>query len=151
MVFKTDFNLKKLPYCWCSGGTNGGQKAAFDDKIFISGGRSLRLTNVKGKRMGMTFRIPEMKPNTQYRLAFYLRTALNGKGGASVGVNFAKRSTIRVPRLPEGGTSTWHRMTADFTAPPETGRDYVPYITFGIFYAEGDAWFDFVELTELKK
>ena len=150
-LFKTDFNLKKLPYCWCSGGAKGGQKAAFDDKIFISGGRSLRLTNVKGKRMGMTFRIPEMKPNTQYRLAFYLRTALNGKGGASVGVNFAKRSTIRVPRLPEGGTSTWHRMTADFTAPPETGRDYVPYITFGIFYAEGDAWFDFVELTELKK
>ena len=150
-VFMMDFNLKKLPYCWFSGGAKGGQKAAFDDKIFISGGRSLRLTNVKGKRMGMAFRIPGMKPDTKYRLTFYLRTALKEKGGASVGVNFAKGKALRVPKLMETGTSSWHRLTAEFTTPPETGRDHVPNIAFSVHFADGEAWFDQTELTELKK
>ena len=150
-VFMMDFNLKKLPYCWFSGGAKGGQKAAFDDKIFISGGRSLRLTNVKGQRMGMAFRVPGMKPDTKYRLTFYLRTALKEKGGASVGVNFAKGKSLRVPRLMETGTSSWHRLTAEFTSPPETGRDHVPNIVFSVHSADGEAWFDRAELTELKK
>ena len=42
-------------------------------------------------------------------------------------------------------------LPAETTAPPETGRDHVPNISFGILPAEGEAWFDFAELTELKK
>ena len=148
-VFQTDFNLKKMPYCWCSGGANGGQKAELDDKVFITAGRSLRLKNVAGKRMGMAFRIPAMKPDTRYRLSFYLRTALTGKGGASVAVNFAKDKSVRIPRLMETGTSSWHRLTVDFTSPPETGRDHVPNIAFSIYAADGEAWFDNMRLEEV--
>lgn len=66
-------------------------------------------------------------------------------------VNFAKGKAVRVPRLMETGTSNWHRLTSDFTSPPETGKDHVPNVSFSINSAEGEAWFDLAELTELEK
>ena len=101
----------------------------------------------------MVFYLPEMKPDTRYRLSYYLRTALppQGKsGGANMSIGFGKKGkSILLPKRPLAGTSAWHRLVLDFTSPPETGKDSKPFVACTVSYLEGEAWFDQIELREI--
>jgi hypothetical protein len=152
-LLKVDFTAKKLPYCWLSGGKNGGQEYDVDSRIFITGGKSLHFKNVKGKRMGMPFYLSGMKPGTRYRLSCYLRTSLPAKkGGANVSLYFSKqgKNVIRLPKQSLAGTVPWHRMAIDFTSPADLGKDSKPFVSCGVSYAEGEAWFDEIEIREIE-
>ena len=137
-----------------------GQEAKLDNRIFISGGQSLYFRNVAGKVICAGFKLPGIKPKTKYRLSFYIRTqGIKGTrkdSGVGLYLSFLDGKGSRgfpYPRLV--GTHPWHRLTFDFTSPDEIDmsqidRKGVPSIGLWCWYAEGEVWFDKVELTELK-
>ena len=105
-----------------------------------------------------------MKPDTRYRLSFYIKTSditsLFQWGG---GVYFIldcglkPRKTIRFP-MNNGkfvGTMPWTRQTFEFTTPKEFGRDARTYLSFSRHKRDNDpkgiAWIDQVEIIELPK
>ena len=134
-----------------------GQEAKLDNRVFISGGQSLYYRNVKGKILNAGFKLPEIKPKTRYRLSYYVRTRnLNGKGGAGATISFlGGKGTRDLPRAKVNGTRPWHRLTFEFTSPDEIDMSQIdkkglPSIGLWVWFAEGEVWFDKVELTELK-
>ena len=137
-----------------------GQEAKLDNRVFISGGQSLYYRNSAGKQLSAGFKLPGIKPKTKYRLSFYVKTR-DIKGGrkfsgAGSYLSFLGGKGSRgfpSPRLL--GTHPWHRLTFVFTTPAEIDKSQidtkgVPSIGLWIWFAEGEVWFDKVELTELK-
>ena len=64
-------------------------------------------------------------------------------------VDYAAKE-LALPRVRLLGDNPWHRLSFEFTAPKNTGKDgYVP--AFGIWgcEAKGKAWFDEIRLEEL--
>ena len=134
-----------------------------DTKIFRTGGVSIRMDD---ETEGITFYDLKgfMKPDTRYRLSFYIKTSditsLFQWGG---GVYFIldcglkPRKTIRFP-MNNGkfvGTMPWTRQTFEFTTPKEFGRDARTYLSFSRHKRYNDpkgiAWIDQVEIIELPK
>ena len=137
--------------CWRDKGKDGKQIAEFDNRIYISGGRSLHLKNIAGGRVSGGFTIPGMKPGKKYRLSYYIRTVnIRGKDGAGSYLYFNQGHGNGYPAARIGGTHPWHRLSFEFTAPASTGKDRVPILGLWIWFAEGEVWFDNVELAELK-
>lgn len=135
---------------WRDKGENGGQEAGFDDRVFISGGRSIHYKNVAGGRVSGGFLVPDMKPGKKYRLSYYVKTQnIRGKDGAGAFLYFNKSKGKGFPAVRLSGTQPWHRLTFEFTAPEDTGEGREPILGLWIWFAEGEAWFDCVELIEL--
>ena len=57
---------------------------------------------------------------------------------------------IRLPKQPLAGTVPWYRMASDFTSPADLGKDSKPCFSCGVSYAEGEAWFDEIEIREIE-
>ncbi len=115
--------------CWRDKGKNGKQIAQFDNRIFISGGRSLYFKNIPGGRVSGGFEIPGMKPGKKYRLSYYLRTAnIRGKDGAGSYLYFNQGLGNGYPAARITGIHPWHRLSFEFTAPAATGKDRVPIL-----------------------
>lgn len=137
---------------WMEGGKDGGQEWRLDDRIFISGGASLYMKNVDGKRMAATFRLPGLKPDTRYRLSYYIRTKdvkYKEKCGTGAYMYFNQSPGEAFPRVRLTGTNPWHRLSFDFTTPKDTGKNRTPVLGLWIWGAAGEVWFDKVELVEL--
>ena len=124
-----------------------------DERCFISGGRSLRI-DADGTRNGaVSCAVPAMKPGKKYRLSFFVKTeGVKGSIGAGAWIYFFNegRSGTPLPKVRLTGTNPWHRLSFEFTAPPETGKEGVP-ATLGlwIWKAKGKVWYDEVRLEEL--
>ena len=149
-LLKEDFSDRKKRHCWRSGGVNGGQEYGLDNRIFITDGQSMHFKNVKEMRMSSGFKLPEMKPNTKYRLTYFLKTRnLVGRRGAGMYLYFNKSKGIALPRIRELGTTPWHRISMEFTTPADTGQGREARLSMWIWNAEGEAWFDQIEVTEV--
>ena len=150
-LLKFDCSVSKLPSCWRSGGAKGGQIYNADKRIFISSGKSLHMKNVKGKKMAVGFKLPEMKPNTRYQVSYFIRTKdLKGKNGARAFLSFNQKNGITLPAVHVTGTHSWHRLSFNVTSPKNTGEDSVPVLRIWVNHAEGEAWFDQIEVKELQ-
>lgn len=139
---------------WIRPWPKDGQIARFDNRIFISGGKSLYYKNVSGKLLNAGFKLPGIKPNTRYRLSFYIRTegvkGTRKDSGTGSYLYFPGGKGSRgfpSPRLV--GTHPWHRLAFIFTTPDRIDEKGVPSIGLWFWFAEGEVWFDKVELTEL--
>ena len=128
-----------------------GQVCKLDDRIFISGGVSLYYKNIPGKNINAGFKVPQLKPNTRYRLSYYIKTQdIKGKSGAGVYVSFGDGRGASFPQVKLKGTHPWHRLSFTFTTPASTGQGkLIPSVGTWIWFAEGEVWFDNVELIEL--
>ncbi len=130
-----------------------GMKCTLDDRTFISGGRSLRL-ELDGTARGNVcagIRLPGLKPNTRYRISYYLKTKdLVGKIGAGTWIYFTQSIGMPLPRNRILGTNPWHRVCVEFKTHANTGKDYVPPLGLWIWNAKGTAWFDEVRIDEVK-
>ena len=87
---------------WTSDAPENGQSFELDNRIFMTGGKSLHLKNVRGKRMSAGQKIPALEPDTKYRLSYFIKTEnLQSPGGA--GHSFTLRKTrerhFRAPSL----------------------------------------------------
>lgn len=135
----------------------GEQVAKMDNRVFISGGQSLYYKNVAGKVLNAGFRLCKIKPNTKYRLSYYIRTQnIRGKGGVGAYLSFVERKFNRgLPSVRITGTHPWHRLVFEFTTPAEMDmtrieKSGIPSIGLWTWFSEGEVWFDKVELIELK-
>ena len=134
-----------------------------DKNIFRTAGVSLRLDKDTEGVNFFDIR-PFMKPDTRYRLTFYIKTqdvvSLFTWGG---GVYFLldcgmkPRKTIIYP--PNNGkfvgTMPWTRQSFEFTTPKEFGKEGRPYFSFSRHNnyndPKGIAWIDQVEICEIPK
>lgn len=98
--------------------------------------------------------LPDLKPDTTYRLSFFLKTedvkGPKGKGGAGVTINDARNNSFP-ERTSYSGTMDWTHCQFEFTTHPDTGRKHKPYIRLRLSRGcTGKAWFDGVRLTEVE-
>ena len=130
-----------------------GYTIVLDEKCFITGGRSLRIDSDGSRNVIVGCRIPGMKPNRKYRLSFYLKTEkLTGSIGAGAWIYFFKESRggLPLPRVRITGDNPWHRLSFEFTSPPETGKDgFAPTLGLWVWKAKGKTWYDEVRLEEI--
>ena len=133
--------------------TKKGLKYTLDKSTFISGGHSLRM-EIDGTGKGNAnagCRMPGLKPNTRYRISYYLKTKdLVGKTGAGTWIYFSKTGSAALPRNRILGTNPWHRVCVEFKTPASTGKDYVPPLGLWVWNAKGTAWFDEIRIDEIK-
>ena len=144
------------PTQWC-----GSKLLCQDTRIFRTGGMSIRIND---ETEGFSFNDlrPFMKPDTNYRLTFYIRTkditSLATWGGGvyvTVDCGMKPRKTINFPKNNGKftGTMPWTRQSFEFRTPKDFGKDSRPYISFTRLSKyngkEGIAWIDNVELFEL--
>lgn len=149
---QSSHNIKSRPAVWggwCSKGAKGGQFIRLDDKIFISGGKSLHLHNVANGKVNSGQRITG-KPNTPYRLSFYMKTRnvkqpVPGRDGAGLYVHAGTRQ-MSLPSIKVTGTSNWRYHEYTFKT------DKSPRIIIGLWNwnCSGDVWFDDIRLEEIK-
>ena len=130
-----------------------GIKISLDKSTFISGGQSLKMEldgTVKGNANAVV-RLPGLKPNTRYRISYYLKTKdLVGKTGAGAFLYFSNANAAALPLNRILGTTPWHRVCVEFKTSADTGKDYVPPLGLWIWNAKGTAWFDEVRIDEVK-
>ena len=144
-ILSVDFT-GKLSWCYFSGGAKSGQICKQDDKIFLSGGKSLYFKNIENLRMGLVYCMNDLKPATKYRVSVYLRTKdlhwSKGTAAAYIGINVKGMKSITFPRGHVSGTTAWHRLEQDFVTPAVIAPGKVNFISCSIYKAGGEAWFD---------
>ena len=122
------------------------QPVELDNKIFITGGRSIYMKN-NGGRMNLTQIARNLKPNKKYTFSFFVRTK-NVKSGLGLGIapRVVWKDNGMRPFPPVSGTRPWHRIAVEFKTPAKLPEK--PYI-FIWFWGEGEAWIDHVSIKEI--
>ena len=120
-----------------------------DESFFRTEGASTRLDS-ENDMVGQY--LPDIRENTKYKLSFYLKTDEIVGGGVYAIVRFGNRKVMTFPTISFTGTMPWTRFEYEFTSPPEkVGTVEKPYIRLiRSSKATGTAWFDHVELVEIK-
>jgi len=124
-----------------------------DKRHFVYGGQSLRLADVKkGERTGVVQSLNgKMKPNTEYRLSFYVRCdgvlRMNNHPTAGAWINISYGKHLQVPPVGFSGTFPWRYHTFRFRTPSEVKSCYV---AIRLNNASGAVNFDRVTLEEVK-
>lgn len=128
-----------------------------DVKCFRTKGVSLML---EGHRCGMYHQISGLKPNTTYRLSFFVRQdnvqlnqgASPQGSGFFVHVSDGNKVFRALPARPFFGTIPWTRWEFTYrTSAKQPGTVSKPYIHFVLRSCSGKVWVDKAELVELPK
>jgi hypothetical protein len=115
-------------------------------------GKSIKLQNKGDESLALTQGLPALKPNTKYKLTFYVKIddikPVSPRGG--VRVNIWDDKNCWFPDNSLTGTMPWTRLGFEFTTGPKTndGKNN-SYLKLLILKAEGTAWFDDVKLREV--
>jgi len=128
--------------------------APLDAGTFVIGGASCRIEGGE-KSVAVGQYLPDLKPNTRYRLSFFLKlenVRCEGKGGGA-GVTMMQGFNHSFPeRTSYTGTMDWTHAMFEFTTDPETNSRVRSYIRLRMSArTSGTAWFDGVRLVELKQ
>lgn len=124
-----------------------------DMEIFRTAGASVML-NENSRTVGQY--LTDFKPNSKYKISFYVKTkdVKRGEkhgGGAYVIVRFGNLKYVTFPTNSIEGTMPWKRMEFTFETPEDLGTVEKPYVRLCIGKeTQGQAWFDQVEILELK-
>ena len=116
------------------------------------GSKSIKLQNKGDENLVLTQAIPGLRPNTKYKLTFYVKIddikPVSPRGG--VRVNIWDDKNCWFPENSLTGTMPWTRQGFEFTTGPKTndGKNN-PYLKLLILKAEGSAWFDDIKLREI--
>ena len=146
--FIQENTVSRLPIHWSFWREDDGAVIGYDKKVFISGGKSLYMKNVEGKRVTAGIKLKRLKPDTDYLLSFFVRTEnLRGRGGAGVYLSFAQ--VKRHPRNYLSGSMPWTRFEYRIRTRKEISEKET--IGLWIWFASGEVWFDKIVLKELQK
>jgi hypothetical protein len=124
---------------------------AIDTAEFISGGKSLRLTGRKpDDRVNMRQSLPDLKPNTEYELSFFIKTEnvvpSHREGGARISLWDERNHYL--PENPYVGSIPWTRQRFTIKTSPNVNTKAKSYISLSLYEATGTVWYDDVRLTE---
>lgn len=127
---------------------NWGGRLQRDTAIFRTAGVSIKL---EGKHRSIVHYLPELKPETHYRLSFFIRlenVKLRKKGGGFyVRIDDGNGTVRYFPKQPYHGTIPWMRLEYEYqTSKNLTGKAYIHFV---LREADGAAWVDGAELIEL--
>ena len=140
--------------------TNGA--VTIDREICVSPGGSIRLTSTDGSLDGPYVRaaakrmlvkgVERMKPNTRYRLSFYVKCKdIKGvRRNAGVSLCFHDNIDRAAPELKYiTGTVDWVHVSIEFVSKKNTNIGSLAFVQPRITNATGTAWFDDIQLEEL--
>lgn len=136
---------------------NWGPMPARDEKVFRTAGVSIRLEG-NSKRNAILHRVEFLKPNTTYRMSFFIRQEnvklLPGKGPQGGGFYIRIDDGNGVVRYFPGhsffGSIPWTRWEYTFkTGPKKIGTTNKAYHHYILRNASGKVWLDHMELVEL--
>ena len=135
-------------YIWKDEMDNPECKVTLDTREFVSGGQSLRFDKPVAGRLVASQHFSG-KPNTRYRLSFYMKADNVVMGQPDVGVGswiHAGKKVIGFPNPRVHGTTDWMRQALDF----ETDDGGKFSIGLWNWYSSGTVWFDHIILEEVK-
>ena len=136
---------------------NWGPMPHRDTKVFRSAGISLRL-EVEGKRSAVIHRVESLKPDTTYRLSFFIRQEnvklLPGKrpqaSGFYIRIDDGNGVVRYFPSPVVFGSVPWSRWEYTFTtSSKKPGTASKPYHHYVLRNVTGKVWLDNMELVEL--
>ena len=123
------------------------QPVVLDERVFITGGRSLHMKSTGGK-IGVMQIARGLQPQKKYLFSFFVKTrgiTVGLTDGLSPRVGWANNGMR--PFSPVSGTRPWHRVAVEFTTPAKLPEKPWIYIWF---WGKGEAWIDHVSITEVK-
>ncbi|MDZ4198642.1 MAG: hypothetical protein U1E27_05060, partial [Kiritimatiellia bacterium] len=142
-------DARGLPLHWSVSADDVGQ-VSLDERVFRTGGRSLRLEGREGGTVQLTQLLPELKPDTAYLLTYFMKTeAIQGEGrqiGAMVNVWTDRNEWF--PSNWQRGDLAWSKM--GFVIQPNSGinQKRKSYMRLRIT-GSGAVWFDDVQIRAL--
>ena len=122
-----------------------------DTDVFAVGKASCRLVATNESAIAMEY-LPDLKPETRYRLSFFLKTEnVSPAGGAFVEFGLC-RKWLYFPgygKVPPSGTVDWLYQSYEFTAPPGADADPDAYFHL-LLTSAGTAWYDGLRVEEVE-
>ena len=152
-----DFKVTGIKRGVGSSWINWGPMPARDEKIFRTAGVSIRLEG-PGKRNAILHKLSTLKPNTTYRLSFFIRQEnvklLPGKGpqggGFYIRIDDGNGVVRYFPQHSFFGSIPWTRWEYTFkTGPKKLGTNNSVYHHYILRNASGKVWLDHMELVEV--
>ncbi|MBR4663710.1 MAG: hypothetical protein IKO93_07545, partial [Lentisphaeria bacterium] len=136
---------------WRGTGNHKGQKVDLDRKYFITGGQSLHLVNSPDNFFWVYQYAEGLKPNTKYKLSFYIRTkdVIAKRESLFSGIYVNKDRNIHFPGTYLSGTQEWNRLEYEFTTPSEDKIRKKAQFAI-VMRAPGEVWMDEIRLIEVK-
>ena len=124
---------------------------SFDEENFVLGTRSLKLKLTKPDCLFAQNIVMNLKPDTKYRLSFYMKTedVIPSKSGGGC-VRLTVLGEVRFyPGQQIIGTRDWFRQTFDIVTPAKP-KESITYVAPSLINASGTVWFDDVRLEEIE-
>jgi hypothetical protein len=153
LIQNPDFAQKEIKQwgfpSWIIGGDSKENRATMDERFFISGGRSLNLVNISGKKIFVRQWLKGLEPETRYRLSFFVRMENVEESRKSLfcGLYYQKELNHYVPHNLYG-THGWTSIVEEFSTPKVEQMLDSPWIGLWLM-RPGEAWFDHIRLEKL--
>jgi hypothetical protein len=133
-----------------------GQSWAIVSDTFIEGGKSLMLNCSKQSTIYAVQALPELKPNTEYLLSYFVKTknilhSVDKCSGVCVNIWSDHNHFFPSNFNFYTGTIPWCEQGFKFKTGLNTNKKSKSFIKFWIMKASGTAWIDKVKLEEIKK
>ena len=138
---------------WLSGAVSETRKGSYDTKDFKSAPQSVCIES-DGKTIALYQAIPALKPNTKYKVSFFMKLENVERKEKTSGatLNIYSDRNHWCPAKFQVGTQPWTQYEAEFTSGPNTNTNAKKpaYMLLYLMNASGKVWFDDVRLTEVK-
>jgi hypothetical protein len=121
-----------------------------DDRIFRIGGQSLRIQGRAGGTVQVTQGLPDLKPNTEYLLTFFMKSEQVEGEGKAVGavVNVWTHQNEWFPATWQTGDLPWQKLGFLIQTGPDVNSKPKSYIALRLS-GSGVVWFDDVMIREV--
>lgn len=128
-----------------------GCKVSHDTTDFKSAPQSLCLES-SGKTTSVRQSLPDLKPNTKYKVTFFMKmeNIVPTAKPAGARLNICSDRNHWAPAKFLVGTQPWTQYEAEFTSGAGTNGKVKSYILLYLMNASGKVWFDDIRVTEVK-
>ena len=136
---------------WWLGSLSKDYTVIHDTGDFKSAPQSLCIES-NGKTIAIRQNLPALKPNTKYKIVFFMKTENvipKGKYSGAI-LNICSDRNHWFPAKYQTGTQPWTRYEGVFTAGPNTNVKGRAYMLLYLMNASGKVWFDDILLTEVQ-